>query len=77
MLINTGSKIGRGVIVNTAATIGHDILSEYVHISPGVHLEELFVSVLRRDWHRAMVINNIEICGKSIIGAGSLVLKIL
>lgn len=76
-VINTGSKIGRGVIVNTAATIDHDsILSEYVHISPGVHLGGT-VSIGPETWIGigATVINNVAICEKCIIGTGAVVIQ--
>ena len=39
VIINSCTKIGRGCIINTASTIDHDnIIEDYVHISPGVHL---------------------------------------
>ena len=77
VVINTGSKIGRGVIINTAATVDHDCtISDYVHISPGVHLGGT-VCIGAETWIGigAVVSNNVSICGNCIIGAGSLVLK--
>ena len=38
-VINCGTKIGTHCIVNTGATLDHDNkISDFVHISPGVHL---------------------------------------
>ena len=38
-VVNAGTYIGRGCIVNTAATIDHDNrLEDGVHVSPGAHL---------------------------------------
>ena len=37
-VINSGSRIGKGVIVNTCASIDHDnIIEDYVHISVNAH----------------------------------------
>lgn len=76
-VINTGSKIGRGVIINTAASVDHDnVLSDYVHLSPGVRLGGT-VHIGAGTWIGigAVVSNNIEICENCLVGAGSLVLK--
>jgi len=38
-IIQAGARIGRHVIINTAASVDHDcILGDYVHIAPGVRL---------------------------------------
>jgi sugar O-acyltransferase (sialic acid O-acetyltransferase NeuD family) len=38
-VINTGSRIGNHVIVNTGATIDHDCnVQDFCHIAPGVHM---------------------------------------
>lgn len=76
-VINTASTIGNGVIINTAATVDHDCtISDYVHISPGVHLGGT-VSIGTETWIGigAVVSNNIDICGECIVGAGSLVIR--
>lgn len=76
-VINSGSMIGRGVIINTAATVDHDnILHDYVHLSPGVHLAGT-VEIGCRSWVGigGIVINNVMICADCTIGAGSVVLK--
>lgn len=76
-VINVGSRIGKGVIINTGSTIDHDdIISDFVHISPGVHLGGS-VSIGKTTWLGigSIVANNIKICENCIIGAASLVLK--
>jgi sugar O-acyltransferase (sialic acid O-acetyltransferase NeuD family) len=38
-VVNPGSRLGRGCIVNTAASIDHDCeLADGVHVAPGAHL---------------------------------------
>jgi len=76
-VINTASTIGNGVIINTAATVDHDCtISDYVHISPGVHLGGTVI-IGTETWIGigAVVSNNIDICGECIVGAGSLVIR--
>ena len=39
VIVQTGARIGRHVILNTGCTIDHDcVLEDYVHIAPGAHL---------------------------------------
>lgn len=76
-VINTASTIGNGVIINTAATVDHDCtISDYVHISPGVHLGGT-VRIGTETWIGigAIVSNNIDICGECIVGAGAVVIQ--
>lgn len=54
-IIQSGSIIGKHVIINTAAKVDHDcILSDYVHIAPG-----------------AILCGNVHIGENTLIGAGS------
>ena len=74
-VINCGSRIGMGCIVNTGATVDHDnLIHDYVHISPGVHIAGT-VTVGRRSWIGigAAICNNVSICDDCIIGAGAVV----
>lgn len=76
-VVNSGSKIGNGCIINTSATVDHDcMLEDFVHISPGAHLSGL-VRVGAKTWIGvgACVVNNVEICGDCIIGAGAVVIR--
>lgn len=76
-VILTGSKIGRGVIVNTASTIDHDcVVGDFVQLGPGSHLAgrvtvgaEAFVGI------GAVVIQNLTVGAGSIIGAGAAVVR--
>lgn len=82
VIINSCSSIGKGCVVNTGATIDHDnIIEDYVHISPGVHLAGT-VHICEGTWIGigGIVSNNIKICGGSlsqpiIIGAGATVVR--
>lgn len=74
-VVNSSTKIGRGCIVNTAATVDHDcLLGDFVHVSPGVHLSGS-VKVGTGTWIGvgACVVNNIDICNGCIVGAGTVV----
>ena len=77
VIINCCSKIGRGCIVNTGATIDHEnVIEQYVHISPGVHLAGT-VKVGKATWLGigSVVSNNINITSGCIIGAGAVVIR--
>lgn len=75
--INIASKIGRGCIVNTAASVDHDCkLEDYVHVGPGSRLagsivigKGTFVGI------GCAIIPGIVIGENSIVGAGSTLLK--
>lgn len=76
-VINSSTKIRKGCIINTAATIDHDnYIDDYVHISVGSHLAGM-VTIGKKTWVGigAVVSNNISICNNCIIGAGAVVVK--
>lgn len=76
-IINCSTKIGKGCIINTSATVDHDnFIEDYVHISPGVNLAGT-VRVGKSTWIGigSIVSNNLYIRNECIIGAGSLVIK--
>ena len=76
-VINCCSKISRGCIVNTCATIDHDnVIQEYVHISPGVRIAGT-VEIGKGTWIGigAVIINDKKITSGCIIGAGAVVVK--
>lgn len=76
-VINCCTKIGRGCIINTSATIDHDnIIEDFVHISPGAHLAGT-VKVGKGSWLGigSVVSNNINISSGCILGAGAVVVK--
>lgn len=77
VIVNCCTKIGKGCIVNTGCTIDHDnIIEEFVHISPGVHLAGT-VKVGKGSWLGigSIVRNNINITNGCKVGAGSVVVK--
>lgn len=76
-VINCCTKIGKGCIINTASTIDHDnVIEDYVHISPGVHLAGT-VKIGRGTWLGigSIISNNVNITSGCRIGAGAVVVK--
>ncbi len=76
-VINPGSRVGKGVIVNTCSSIDHDCkIGDFVHVAVGAHLAGS-VEVGEASWigAGAIVNNNLCICGNCMIGAGAVVLK--
>lgn len=77
VVINCSTKVGKGCIINTGSTIDHDnLIEDFVHISPGVHLAGT-VKVGRTSWLGigSVISNNISITPDTIIGAAALVVK--
>jgi len=77
VVINTNTKVGKGVILNTSCIIEHDnIIKDFVHISPNVALAgNVKVGKFTHIGIGSSVIQNIQIEKKCIIGAGSVVIK--
>lgn len=76
-VINCCSKIGRGCIINTGSTIGHDnTIEDYVHISSGVHTAGT-VKVGKNTWIGigSVISNNINVTGGCVVGAGTVIVK--
>jgi len=76
-VINCCTKIGKGSIINTVASIDHDnLIEDFVHISPGVHIAGT-VKIGKRTWIGigSTVINNVNITSGCKIGAGTVVIK--
>lgn len=76
-VISCCTKVGKGCIINTSATVDHDnVIGDYVHISPGVNLAGT-VHVGKGTWLGigSVVINNISIASWCKIGAGGVVVK--
>ena len=66
-VIQTGTELGKGVIINTAATVDHDCkISDYVHVEVG---SGTWIGA------GAVVSNNIHICENVTVGAGAVVVS--
>ena len=77
VIVNAGSEIGAGVILNTAASVDHDCtIGDAVHIGPGANLGG-GVAVGSRSWVGigASVIHDIKIGSDAVVGAGSVVVR--
>lgn len=76
-IILTGSKIGKGVIINTAATVDHDcVVGDFSQLAPGSRLAgrvrvetQAFVGI------GAVVIQNLTVGHGSVVGAGAAVVR--
>ena len=76
-VINPGTTVGMGCIINTCASIDHDnYIGDFSHISVGTHTAGT-VNIGKRCWLGigAVVSNNISICDDAFIGAGAVVVK--
>lgn len=76
-VVNPCVQLGKGVIVNTCASVDHDcVLKDYVHVAIGAHLAGA-VFVGERTWIGAgtTVSNNVSICADCMIGAGAVAVK--
>lgn len=76
-IINLDAHIGKGCILNTAATVDHDCLIEdFVNIGPGVHLAGgVHVGSCTSIGTGAAVTPNITIGSHCVIGAGAVVVS--
>ena len=76
-VINAAAHIGRHCIINTGAIVEHDnVIDDYTHLSPNVSLGgKVKIGEGAHIGIGATVINNIEICGESVVGAGSVVIR--
>lgn len=74
-VINPGSKIGRGGIINTNSTVEHDVtLDEWVHVAPGATISGgVKVGRFSMIGVGATVIEGVSIPANSIVGAGATV----
>lgn len=77
VVINPGSRIGKGVIVNTSSSIDHDcVIGDFVHVAIGAHLAGN-IAIGNNSWigAGAIVNNNLCIGSNCVIGAGAVVVK--
>jgi acetyltransferase EpsM len=76
-IINSDSLIGENVIINTSSSVDHEcVISDGAHICPGVHLGGR-VRIGTGTWVGigACVSDHVSIGNRSIIGAGSVVVR--
>lgn len=76
-IVVTGSRLGRGCIVNTHATIDHDCrLGDDVHVAPGAILSgSVSIDGGCMIGANAAVIHSIRICNGVTVGAGATVVE--
>ena len=76
-VIQTGSKIGCNVIINTHASVDHDcIIGNYVHLAPGVTLSgDVVIDSMVHIGTGATIIQGISIGKGSLVAAGTVVIK--
>jgi len=76
-VVITGTRIGKGCIINTAATVDHDCdIGDFVHLAPGVHLcGSVKVGARTLVGVGTSVCPDITIGPDTIIGAGSVVVN--
>jgi len=74
-VVCTRARLGRGVIVNTAASVDHDcVLEDGVHIGPGARLcGEVSVGRIAFVGAGAIVLPRVKLGAGAIVGAGAVV----
>lgn len=77
VVANTGTRVGRHVILNTACSVDHDcVIGDFAHISPGAHLAgAVTVGEGAQVGVGASVIPGVRIGAWSVVGAGSVVVR--
>jgi sugar O-acyltransferase (sialic acid O-acetyltransferase NeuD family) len=77
VVVGCGSRIGRGVILNTACTVDHHAhIDDFVHIAPGVHLGgEVSIGSRTLLGIGAIVLPRLSIGRDAVIGAGAVVTR--
>lgn len=76
-ILQAGARIGRGVIVNTAASVDHDCrVADYAHLAPGVRLAGC-VEIGEGTWVGigAIAREGISIGARTLVGAGSVIVE--
>ncbi|SHF21972.1 acetyltransferase [Alkalibacter saccharofermentans] len=77
VVVNSSTRIGKGCIINTSASLDHDnVIEDYVHISPGVRTAGS-VSIGKGTWIGigSVISSNVNICSGCKVGAGAVVVK--
>lgn len=76
-VVNAGTSIGRGTIVNTNASIDHDCtVGEFVHVAPGVAIAGgVRIGAGTLIGIGARVLPNLTIGARAVVGAGAVVVN--
>ena len=77
VVVQTGSRLGANVIINTGACVDHDCSIEaHAHIAPGVTLSgDVHIGKGAHIGTGASVIQGIKVGAASIVGAGAVVVR--
>lgn len=77
VVVNAGATIGAFAIINTNATIEHDVkIGEFTHIAPNVTIcGEVEIGDNCMIGAGSVVIQGVKICENVVVGAGSVVLR--
>ena len=77
VIVNTGSRIGEFCLINTKASVGHDVrIGDFCHIAPGVTLTgEVQVGDNVLIGAGATVIQCTRIADNVVVGAGAVVVR--
>jgi acetyltransferase-like isoleucine patch superfamily enzyme len=75
--VNAAAEIGRGVIVNTSASVDHDCrVGEFAHLAPGSVLGgEVVVGARAFVGLGARILPCVTIGEEAVVGAGAVVLR--
>lgn len=76
-VVQSGTQLGKGVIINTACSVDHDnVIGDYCHVAVGSHLAG-DVKVGDGTWigAGAVVSNGVTICPDVVVGAGAVVVR--
>jgi acetyltransferase-like isoleucine patch superfamily enzyme len=76
-VIGARANIGRGCIINTAASVDHDcIIGDFAHVCPGARLAgDVHVGARTMIGTNATIIPGIRIGADVVIGAGAVVIR--
>jgi acetyltransferase EpsM len=76
-VIGPNSRVGRGAIINTSASVDHDnMIGDFVHIAPGVNLAgNVQVGDYAMVGIGASVVPWVRIGAEAMVGAGAVVLR--
>ena len=74
-VVNTGTRVGENVLINTSASIDHDcVIGEHAHAAPGVVLSGgVHIGACAHVATGAKIIQGIRVGSEALVGAGAVV----